>query len=50
MRYLLALMLAASLVLGGCTQPEPAPKPDNTDKTEVVTPGRMPPPIKYDEK
>ena len=49
MRYLIALMLAASICLGGCAQPQP-PAPDNTDKTEVVTPERMPPPVRYDEK
>lgn len=48
MRYLIALMLAVSICLGGCDCGE-TKKEDNQEAAESET-RDMPPPVEYDEE
>ena len=47
MKYLIPLMLALAVCLGGCSD---RPDPKTEKDSEIATKLRTPPPVKYDEK
>ncbi len=55
MKYLIMVILATAVLLGGCHDKQPAPTPGGGSKADtsaitVPTGDRLPPPVEYDER